>query len=308
MARSALFVNKQSGGMFSIEDMAIGTGERFFVNSSTGTDAAGYGKNPDAPFASLDYAIGQCTANRGDIIYVMPGHTESTTTADAELFDIDVAGVQVIGLGNGALRPTFTLGVASATVVIGAPNCRLSNVRIKGDVSDLATGLEIEAAAVNCEVDHCHFFDTATNKDMLITVAVAADADYLHFHHNHIDGIIGGEATEGVKFAGGCDGLRFYENDIYGDYKTGGAVSLSAAASLRVFIHNNRIINAGADAGLCINCHAGTTGSIAWNHAGSVKANTETIVAAGAHSAENYGNDAAGTSGILTPSTLTAWS
>lgn len=306
--RTALFSRHQPGGVFTIEDVVEHPGAIFFVHSGTGVDAAGGGRSPDAPLATVDYAIGLCTANKGDVIYVLPGHTESTTAANAELFDLDVAGVSIIGLGLGNKRPTFTLGVASATIVMGAAGCRLSNIRLIGDVSDLVTGLEIEAAATDCMVDHCYFADTATNKDMLVAVLVAADADRLTFVDNHIDQIIGGEATEGVKFAGGCDGLIFARNYIYGDYKTNGAVDLSAAASLRVFIHNNLIINAGADTGLCIKCHASLTGAIAWNHVGSVKNNTETIVAAGAHAAENYGNDTAGTTGILTPATPTAWS
>jgi len=49
MARTELFVNKQSGGMFAVESMGLGTGNRFYVDSGTGTDGAGYGRNPDSP-------------------------------------------------------------------------------------------------------------------------------------------------------------------------------------------------------------------------------------------------------------------
>lgn len=295
--------------MFSIEDMGFSTGSRFFANSATGTDAPGYGLSPDSPTASLDYAIGLCTANKGDIVYVMPGHAESTSAANAELFDLDVAGVSVIGLGVGDKRPTFTLGVATATVVMGAAGCRLSNIIIKGDVSDLAAGLEIEAAATGCTVDHCLWYDTATNKDMLIPVSVAADADRLVFVDNMINGITGGEATEGVKFAGGCDGLIFMRNIVIGDFKTGGCLSLAGAASLNVAIMDNIFVNHDASAGLCIKGHAGLTGSICWNHVAGSKGNTETInTVTAAFCAENYGNDAAATTGILTPATATNWS
>ena len=65
------------------------TGEIYYVNSGTGANAVGgitgsngnNGLSPKTPFATIDYAIGRCTANRGDTIYVMPGHWETLTTA-----------------------------------------------------------------------------------------------------------------------------------------------------------------------------------------------------------------------------------
>src|SRR5690349_4202727 len=49
----------------------------------------------NAPFATLDYAIGKCSDNRGDIIFVKPGHAETLTAAAA--IALDVAGVAVVG-------------------------------------------------------------------------------------------------------------------------------------------------------------------------------------------------------------------
>src|SRR3990167_7067382 len=53
----------------------------------------------DQPFSTLDYAVSRCVADRGDIIFVKPGHAETIATATA--LAIDVAGVAVIGLGRG---------------------------------------------------------------------------------------------------------------------------------------------------------------------------------------------------------------
>src|SRR5512138_1472506 len=103
MARTELFSRKQPGGVYTIEGIDKQPGAVFFVHSGTGTDGAGYGKNPDSPVATLDYAIGLCTASKGDVIYVLPGHAENLTTATS--LTMDVAGVKVIGLGWGPLRP-----------------------------------------------------------------------------------------------------------------------------------------------------------------------------------------------------------
>jgi len=308
--RTALFSRNQPGGVFTIADMKQHPGDIWFVDSGSGTDAAGYGQNPDLPFATLDYAIGNCTASQGDVIYVMPGHAESTSTATAELFDLDVAGVSVICLGTGDLRPTFTLEVATATVVIGAASCVLENMRLIGNISDLAAGLEVEAAAVGCTVRNCYFADSATNKDMLIGVSVAANADRLLFENNVFQITVGGEATNAVKFAGGCDGLIMRNNIMVGDWKgADGAIGLAGAASIGILVHDNFVVNADAGVGLCMDLHASTTGGVFRNFVAGSKGNQETITGGeAAHFGENYGNDAVATTGILTPSTATVWS
>src|SRR3972149_2755330 len=110
MARTELFARKQPGGVFTVEDFKNIPGEVFFVHSGTGTNGAGYGKNPDAPVATLDYAVGLCTADKGDVIFVMPGHAENIGSATACV--LDVAGIKVIGCGYGTLRPTLSITTA----------------------------------------------------------------------------------------------------------------------------------------------------------------------------------------------------
>lgn len=142
MARTALFSRKQAGGVFTIDDLAEHPGEIYFVNSTGGSDSSGSGKSPDAPFATLDYAIGQCTASAGDVIYLMPGHAE-TTTAIA----LDVAGVRIVGLGWGRIRPTITADTtAGSLLTVSAANCEIHNVRLLGAASGNLALLDLAAA------------------------------------------------------------------------------------------------------------------------------------------------------------------
>lgn len=153
MAKSELFARYQPGGAFTFTDESKTTGELFFVHSGTGTDGAGYGKNPDAPLATLDYAIGLCAANKGDRIYAMPGHAE-TTTAIA----LDVAGVQIFGLGTGRLRPALTATTAATDLLnVTAANCHIENVRFVGAASGATALLDIAAddfTGVNLVFEH----------------------------------------------------------------------------------------------------------------------------------------------------------
>src|SRR3990167_1275260 len=100
MALTALFSRRQPGGVFVVEDKADHPGAIFFVDSTHAAkaDAVGGGRSPDRPLATIDYAIGLCTASKGDVIYVMPGHAENLTAADG--IDCDIAGITIVEIGR----------------------------------------------------------------------------------------------------------------------------------------------------------------------------------------------------------------
>ncbi len=175
MVKASLFTRKQSGGMFAIEDNSLSTGERFFVDSgsSTASDTAGAGQNPDKPFATWDFAISQCTANNGDIIYLMPGHAESVIAAAG--LDLDVAGVTHIGLGNGTSRPTVTVDTATtADVDIDAVDQTVKNVRFVSDIDSLAVMIDVNFA--NLHMQGCDFISSST-KEVVNFINLATTVD-----------------------------------------------------------------------------------------------------------------------------------
>ena len=107
------------------------TGNVFYVDNSNKQAFNGYGdvgRSPSKPLQSVDWAIGRCTANNGDIIIVMPGHAENVSSASA--ITCDIAGVKIIGVGEGAARPTFTWNSTdnSATWAISAASVGIYNI------------------------------------------------------------------------------------------------------------------------------------------------------------------------------------
>jgi len=123
LSRTALFVRRSVGGLFAVEDMATTTGARIFCDYTTGTDAGGYGTGPDKPVKTLNYAITLCTANKGDIIYLMPGHAETLAATITP-----AAGSSIVGLGRGGARPKITGLTAIAMLTISAANVTVRNV------------------------------------------------------------------------------------------------------------------------------------------------------------------------------------
>ena len=128
-----LFVRKQSGGMFSVVDKSFTPGSIFYVDSghSAASDGAGFGQNPDKPVATIDYAVGLCTASQGDVIFVMPGHAETISSATSLV--ADVAGVSIIGLGRGSLMPTLTFTTAATALLsVTAANVPVNRTILPG--------------------------------------------------------------------------------------------------------------------------------------------------------------------------------
>jgi hypothetical protein len=138
----------------------------------------------DSPFSTLEYALSQCVANRGDTIFIKPGHAESVISATS--LNFDVAGVSIIGLGTGSKRPTFTFTTANtATIPVTADNMSVSNCRFVGNFLSIASCFTV-AAAADFVIDNCDFSDTSAILGFLsiVTTTVSVNADGLTYINN----------------------------------------------------------------------------------------------------------------------------
>jgi hypothetical protein len=114
----------------------------------------------DQPFATLAYAVSQCSANAGDMIFLMPLHAETVSSATA--LTINTAGIAIIGLGSGTNRPTITLGTATtATINVTAANVAISSVLFKANLADIAS-LFTTTTAKSFTLDTCEFRDNSS--------------------------------------------------------------------------------------------------------------------------------------------------
>ena len=244
MARTALFGRRQPGGVWTVDDLAAHPGDIYFVDSghSATSDSAGYGKSPDMPFATLDYAVSNCTASQGDVIYVMPGHAENLAADSA--VDIDIAGVKVIGLGWGAQRPTFTATAVAGDFKLAAAGVWIENLLFLGGI-DATTGI-LEVSAADCTIKDCEYRDS-TGQATDIVMLVSAD-------RTHIDGlkVIGAAADDGdsaVSLAD-SDDAHIENCYLYGNFDLGG-IEFRTTASARTIVHDCTIwTEAGEDLGI----------------------------------------------------------
>lgn len=287
MGKTSLFTQHTPGGLFAIEDQSLSTGARFFVHSGTGTNGVGYGKNPDAPVATIDYAVGLCTANKGDIIYVMPGHNEGITGV-AEI-DLDVAGISVIGLGHGSMKPVIDFDHADASVAIGADDVVVKNIRFRTSANAVTNAIVIEAEAEGYKISKCQFgyAETATD-EFAIAIQIMAGCH---------DGIIekcllaaGAQAAvSGIKFTGASDNVIVRKNRVTGAYSTA-CINGITTLSTNLLIENNLFYQGATEP--AVELLTGTTGVIRDN---DIKTNLATmaasIVADACYLFRNYYNE-----------------
>lgn len=152
---------------------AVLTGQRGGSDGNKGTF--------NEPFSTLNYAITQCVANRGDIIFVKPGHAENISSATG--LAMSVAGVAVIGLGVGTNRPTFTLDTANtATVAVSAANVSIQNCVFVANFLSIAACFTL-TTAVECTIQNCYFYDTSSILNFLNIVKSTGAA-------NTVDGLV----------------------------------------------------------------------------------------------------------------------
>lgn len=276
-----------SGKVFVVGDS--GTANRSMLQDLFNVDPDGV----DRFFSTIDAAIGACTADAGDVILVMPGHTESISAAAG--IAADVAGISIIGLGQGSDRPTLTFETSTAADIdIDAANITVENILFKCDKDGLVAGIDVNAA--NFTLKNCEFQNVGTD-DALIWIITDANADDIHiignvFRQNHAG------PTEAIRLVG-ADRAIIKDNYIFGDYSTA-AINGITTASIEILIKENTIVNNNA-AGFAIDLVASSTGRIEDNRGTSGYATdlSKMIDPASCQMSENYFSNTAGETGAL---------
>lgn len=144
---------------------------RYVHHGGVGTSGPGWA--PENAYTTIDSAISACTANNNDLVLVLPGHAE--TIAAASAIDFDIAGVTVMGLGQGTNRPTVTYGTSTAASIdFSAANCTLKNIRCISNIDSLAAF--IIGGAGTATIEDCYFAGAST-KEVVCGILVPTTFD-----------------------------------------------------------------------------------------------------------------------------------
>lgn len=154
-------------------------GDIFYVNSATGQDSLQKGTTLKTPFKTLAYAMANARGlGSGDFIFIAPGHTEDITAAAT--IACAIAGVTVIGLGEGTSRPTFTFKTSTAaTITITAANVRFVNcVFDLTGIASLVTGFSISAAGTWAIFERCMFTGSSAFNAALCAITTSGGSGH----------------------------------------------------------------------------------------------------------------------------------
>jgi hypothetical protein len=283
------------GGRPVLADMA---GNVFWVNSVNGSNGNN-GKSRTRPFATIDYAIGKCAANQGDVIFVAPGHTEAVTSTSIAC---DVAGVTIIGLGSGAMKPTLSFGATSSRINVTAANCTWQNFRWTAAVADVVTAVLHATAAQNTRYIDIEFFASAAfNFINCYTLGAANISDGCRWERNYLRTADTGQLALAITAAAHND-LKFYNNYVVHAAAAAGLLTAGAAELLGLDVRGNFVQTGQTDGSvgvLVITTGTASSGSVVDNDMknADAAANVAIPIASKVYAARNYiaGADEVGT-------------
>jgi hypothetical protein len=201
-----------TGSVPSIGDRNIyTTGTLFYVDSNYGSDSND-GLTPSTAVATLAAAAALCTANKHDIVVLMPGHTENITTE----IEFAISGMEVVSLGRGSNRAQFTTTAATdAKFNITGDNIVLRDICFvagvnsgecflkmnsgsgwivdgcefyqKGGATDALIAIDVVKSNQGAAIRNCRFYTDSTACDSAIDIS-SASADFLTIENCYIDG------------------------------------------------------------------------------------------------------------------------
>lgn len=175
---------------------------------------------------SIEEALDECTASRGDVIFVLPGYTETRTTALA----IDVAGVAVIGLGFGLNRPVITGNGTIDAVNITANNVVFQGFHFAAPETDNQTAM-INIAGAGVLVKDITGIGSQTSKNVVDCITIASGANDLTIEGLKIWNTVVA-VNSFISIEAAVARLTLKDIFCFGDVVAGGIIDAAAATQM----------------------------------------------------------------------------
>lgn len=261
---------------------------------------------------TLAQGLAECRSGMGDVVVILPGHTESVT--DTTMMANLEAGTRIMSLVDPwrTDAPTFTWTATTAAWNITVANVEIIGLRLLVDgVNNVAAPIKFSAASGGLLGNWIRTSSGASNK---ATVAVTVDtgATDFRFNGNYVTGDAAGACTDIVLLQGATVPSRFMafgNNMMCASSTTNGLIRVSVAA-LNTFVANNTLFNLTASSVAAVNYgNVACTGVIQDNrimvrNTGAVTSGTTGITLGAAAVINGFNNLVANdprTSGLLLP-------
>lgn len=213
---------------------------------------------------TLNGALTQCRSGAGDTVFVLPGHTE--TIPLGEYLTNLVSGVNIVGLGAGNLRPTFTWAGATSTWGIDLPNVSISNciLNLEPGAGTVTVTNPITVSAAGCALIGCKIrMGTSATCKVGTGIAALAGSTELMLAGNDVWGATAAECVAMASFTA-SNNLRVYGNSFVGATTAAGAGVLlfTGTASTAIKMRNAQLRNNKALSSVVVSGMAGVSGEV----------------------------------------------
>ena len=214
--------------------------------------------------STVNGALGQCRANAGDTVFVLPGHVESIPAG--EYLTNLVAGVNIVGLGSGGARPTFTWAAPSSTWGVDLPNVSIRNCVLNLDpgAGTVNVTAPITVTASGCSIIGCsiRMGTTATSK-VTIGITIGPNVADVLLAGNDCYGETVAECVTMITVASATR-LRMFGNSLVGATTAAGVgvLRFSGVASTNIKVINNQLRNNKALSSVVVTGMAGVSGEV----------------------------------------------
>jgi len=254
-----LFLSTTGGGVFY-----VGSTSQLAALGQIGPSIAG------RTYTSINAALLDTVGGRSDVIYVLPGYTETVGAADAWSNLGTKTDVSIIGMGRGRNRPTITWSVAGSTVLMDAANFTISNMilQLEPTTGTVTVTAPITVTAAGCSITNCRInTGTDANNKVSIGVTVTTGGDDFTFDGNFVKGAAAATCVTFLR-------LTAVDNPVVTNNRITCGTTAAAVGPVQelttvctnIFIDSNWIHNNAASSTACITAAlASTTGWITNN-------------------------------------------
>ncbi len=222
----------------------------WFVSSLIGSNGFP-GNSYTQPFATLAFAASSTNNPSlavGDCIVLMEGHAE--TIAAAGGVTLNTVGLQVVGLGTGNYRPTFTFSTATtATMLFSAASTSISNIIGVTGIDVLATAFDVRAAGCSIGTSgygYVEWQDPSSSLQAIRQILTTTAANNLIVNLKVIGITSGGTSPVNSVRLVGCDS-GLVNIDFYGRASTAVVEFFTGAASTNIevygYMYNSGVTN-----------------------------------------------------------------
>jgi len=178
---------------------------------------------------TLDAGLARARSGLGDVVAVLPGHSEDLTTADA-MASLK-AGTKIIGLSAGGLMPTLRWAATAATFLLDVDGVVLQGLRLRMEGANGVVA-PITVTGADCAIVGCDI-ETASGASNVATtvITVSTGANRFTMAGCRVRGT-GATSTSGIVVSAAVDSLTIVDcRMIFPVTAATGLINFTAAAT-----------------------------------------------------------------------------